>query len=190
MHIDLVFDTETTGKTDFNKPPNDDSHADLVQLCAKLERGEEVLGKINFIIKPQKPVEPGAEKTHGITKDLIEQFSVPRRLALAAFNHLAKSATRLVAHNLQFDLLIIRAAYSREGADSSILQTKDQFCTMRTATNVCKISGPRGYKWPTLQEAYRHLVDPAGFSGAHNAEIDVEACSRVKKALEKVGVNG
>ena len=190
MHIDLVFDTETTGKTDFSKPPHHDSHADLVQLCAKLVKGDEVLGKINFITVPKKAVEPGAEATHGITSDRIATFGVPRRIALAAFNHLLKPATRIVAHNLSFDILIIRAAYYREGADSSLLDQKAHFCTMKTATPICKIPGPRGNKWPTLQEAYKHLVDPAGFSGAHNAEIDVEACDKVKGKLDVILNNG
>ena len=60
-------------------------------------------------------------------------------------------------------------------------------CTMRIATNVLKIPGPRGFKWPTLQEAYKRLVDPAGFEGAHDAITDVKACAAVFYALEDGG---
>jgi hypothetical protein len=40
-----------------------------------------------------------------------------------------------------------------------------------------------GYKWPTLDEAYRVLVDPSGFKDAHDAMADTRACRGVYYAL-------
>ena len=60
---------------------------------------------------------------------------------------------------------------------------------MEATTDICKIPPPRGsgYKWPKLEEAYRILVDPVGFEGAHDAMVDVEACRKVFYALKNGG---
>eukprot|EP00568_Trieres_chinensis_P017937 CAMPEP_0183321430 /NCGR_PEP_ID=MMETSP0160_2-20130417/68866_1 /TAXON_ID=2839 ORGANISM="Odontella Sinensis, Strain Grunow 1884" /NCGR_SAMPLE_ID=MMETSP0160_2 /ASSEMBLY_ACC=CAM_ASM_000250 /LENGTH=136 /DNA_ID=CAMNT_0025488373 /DNA_START=74 /DNA_END=481 /DNA_ORIENTATION=+ len=56
---------------------------------------------------------------------------------------------------------------------------------MKSSTKVCQIpkSPPgRGYKWPTLGEAYAHYSGK-DLTGAHDAMADAEACLRVFKGL-------
>jgi DNA polymerase III epsilon subunit-like protein len=101
-----------------------------------------------------------------------------------------RKCTRLVAHNSDFDIKIIRAALHREGQQEAIQISSEKlvFCTMKSSTEICKIPNPiraGQYKWPSLQEAYRILVDPAGFDGAHNASVDTRACLSILRALEK-----
>jgi DNA polymerase-3 subunit epsilon len=190
IDIDLVFDTETTGMVMFNSPYNHPDQPDIVQLAACLSQGDYVLGEINFLIKPDKAVHPKAQEAHGITPEIIEMGAVSRRVALLAFSQMMRKCTRLVAHNIQFDMKIILAAFDREGATESILLTgeKKSFCTMLESTQVCKIPStkkPGSYKWPSLQEGYRLLVNPEGFQGAHNASVDVRACLAILRALDK-----
>lgn len=189
-HIDLVFDTETTGMVDFRAPYDASQQPDLVQLAACLSQGNYVLGEINFLIKPDREVHPKAQEAHGITPEIIEMGAVPRRVALASFSQFMRKCTRIVAHNSDFDMKIIRAALHREGQPEAIQISSEKtvYCTMKESTPICKIPslGRSGtFKWPSLQEAYRILVDPAGFDGAHNASIDARACLAILRALEK-----
>ena len=62
---------------------------------------------------------------------------------------------------------------------------KVDFCTMLNTVEIVKIPGRKGYKWPKLDEAYRILVDPDGFEGAHDALADVKACRKVFYNLKK-----
>ena len=57
---------------------------------------------------------------------------------------------------------------------------------MESLTDVMKLRGkiPGKYKWPNLAEAYAAYVDPAGFTDAHDAMADVQACARVLHAIE------
>lgn len=59
-------------------------------------------------------------------------------------------------------------------------------CTMQASTNLCKIPGPYGFKYPTLQELHKHLFE-VGFDGAHDAMVDVLACAKCFFELERMG---
>ena len=45
-----------------------------------------------------------------------------------------------------------------------------------------KAPGKRGYKWPTLQEAFTHFTG-APFVGAHGAMADAQACREVYRRM-------
>ena len=62
---------------------------------------------------------------------------------------------------------------------------------MMSLVDELKIPGRFGkqYKWPSLDESYRALVNPEGFTGAHDAMVDVMACAEVLWAAEDRGVN-
>ena len=55
------------------------------------------------------------------------------------------------------------------------------------STDVLKLPGKYGYKWPTLAEAYRHYTGQE-ISGAHDALVDTEACLVIFRALVETGV--
>lgn len=63
--------------------------------------------------------------------------------------------------------------------------TKKFPCIMLEAMNICKIPGYNGYKWPTLDEAYRILVDKP-LNQLHRALDDTNhACEILLKINEK-----
>jgi DNA polymerase III subunit epsilon len=182
----LVFDTETTGKADFKQPPSHPNQPHIVQLGAILmdDKGA-VRGEINLIIKPNGWTIPDeVAEIHGITKDIADQFGVEQWLALRAFDQLAKRAKVYVAHNFQFDFLMVRAACHLEEADFDFKTNldyigKSSFCTMQATTPICQLPGKYDdYKWPKLQEAYKHAFGQE-FEGAHDAMADVRACARL-----------
>lgn len=193
----LVFDTETTGKADFKADPAAMHQPYLVQLAAQLYVGRELVQEVNVICLPEQAegmiVQIPAEATgiHGISNDTTALVGLPYKLVLPLFNNLLKRTDRVVAHNLQFDVRVMSGAYKRNGYPQDDLQRPERICTMLQSEGVLKIPSkfkPGGYKWPTLDEAFRHLVNKEGFEGAHDASNDCTACVKVLWALEDAGI--
>ena len=189
----LFFDTETTGFPQDKLPLDDPAQPHIVQIAGILddEKGN-TKASINIIIDADcGPVPERAYNIHKISEAIYKEFGVSYMVALASFISLVKCTDVIVAHNIAFDLKILKTAYARIDkleSFTSKVQSKPQFCTMLATTDVVKIPSSRGkggYKWPRLDEAYRVLVNPSGFAGAHDAFEDVKACREVFYSLKK-----
>lgn len=182
----LAFDTETTGKVNKYNLPGTSDQPDLVQLAAILFDQHEVHSMFSCYVIPEKAIESGAQEVHGISYEKCDKLGVSRRTAAAIFLNYARKADVLVGHNLDFDLRVIQTAFIRESVSWKELSTKEKYCTMQESTDICKIPSqfkPGEYKWPKLIEAYKVLVDPEGFEGAHDALVDVKACVEIYRKL-------
>lgn len=188
----LFFDTETTGKADFRAPTTDPRQPHIVQLAAILfsDEGEET-ASLGTIIKPdgwEIPAEAAA--IHGITTEKALACGIPMLSALAVFSNFAHVADTLVAHNVEFDLLVVMANLARlnhDGARKCFDRMDDMptFCTMKKTTPLCKLPGNYGdFKWPKLTEAHKHLFGTE-VEGAHDAMADVRACARIYFEITK-----
>lgn len=184
----LFFDTETTGLPLFSAPGDHPAQPDCVQIAGLLADEHNVWGQFNFIVMSDKDSHEKALEAHGLTKEVIALFGVPRKTALNVFHHFLKKAEGIVAHNVDFDIKMTKIMYGQENV--IVPNLPPLFCTMKSSVEVCKIPKLKGsgYKWPNLQEAFRTLVDPKGFDGAHNAMVDVTACYEVWKKLRELGV--
>ena len=187
----LFLDTETTGFA--NKREGLDHHSQpyLIQLGLRLDdEGKKVRAQVNLLLDHKDITIPAeSSNVHGLFVSTVEDFGISPISAISTFHNLVEKADVIVAHNMAFDLKIIQIAYARLGKITTFtekIQTKPIFCTMEATTEICKIPSPRGngYKWPKLDEAYRTLVDPNGFDGAHDAMNDVNACRKVFYALK------
>lgn len=183
----LFFDTETTGKADFNAEPHAPHQPRLVQFAGLLadDDGNEV-SSANLIIKPDGfSIPESASAIHGVTTEKAFAVGVDCAVARKIFLNWWACSKLIVAHNINFDLLIMEGELFRKaGGRKPWGEPRDTFCTMQAMTPVCKIPGKYGdYKWPKLQEAYRHCFG-CDFDGAHNAMADVIACSKVYKWLK------
>ena len=179
----LFFDTETTGL----KPYQDH----IVQLAWILaDEYREVVGRGNLIVAPDGyTIPPGAARIHGITTAKARACGEALDDVLHDFNRDAVDAHILVAHNLDFDLAILRTAY-RRAMYQSPLEGKVAICTMKSSTQWCRLpfsSGRSGYKWPKLEELHAKLFGYP-FANAHDASADVEACMRCYFALLDRGI--
>jgi DNA polymerase III epsilon subunit-like protein len=87
----------------------------------------------------------------------------------------------IVCHNIGFDLPVLACEMIRAKISTT---KKEKFCTMAGSTNVCKIQGPYGFKWPKLQELHKHLFGHE-FDGAHDALADILATVRCYFAMRK-----
>lgn len=179
----FYYDTETTGfpRTD-GAPLAEQPY--IVQLAAILV--DDALGELaclNTIIQPTDwEVSSGAANVHGITTEKARLFGIPIASALSVFSQLLRRADQAIAHNDAFDIKLITYELNRLNKPNILLE-KPRFCTMNATTDICKLPGRYGkYKWPKLQEAYKHFFGE-DFDSAHDALADVRACARVHRHL-------
>ncbi|MGL5716319.1 MAG: 3'-5' exonuclease [Paraclostridium sp.] len=111
----------------------------------------------------------------------------------------------IVCHNLQFDIPFIQNEFERIGVRITPTRT---FCTMEYYTDILKLKGKRGYKWPKLTEvldyySIEHLdisrkmgIFFGEASQAHDARWDIIATMEIynriadiQDTLEKVRNN-
>ncbi len=188
----LFFDTETTGiPRDHDAPASEvDNWPRLVQIAWSLtdETGKELRSQA-FIIRPDGFVIPAsATRVHGITTATARRLGVEIGRALTAFSKDLSAAEVLVAHNVQFDERVVGSEFYRSGRKKNPLAAKTFYCTMRSSTSFCRIpGGPRGYKWPKLQELHEALFG-VEFDSAHDAVADVRACAKCFFELKRRGV--
>ena len=190
----LIFDTETTSKADFKLPASDPTQPDLVQLGMILVDTSnwttEV--KVSMLVKLREGVniDEGAEATHGISKEQCNRFGVNPDTAADIFHDMYRQSDIIVAHNLQFDSLVMKAALHRCSRKklAKLMDENDgrqRVCTMHESTELVKIPGKYGndrYKWPTLSEAYSFVTNEE-LKGGHDALVDAIACKSIFQYL-------
>lgn len=178
----LVFDTETTGKAFFKLGPDHPSQPYPVQLAAVMFENDREVATLLCLIEPHNwTISKEVSDIHGITEDEARSNGIPLRTAAHAFWWLVSKADLLVAHNVDFDLLVMRTAFSRMQMEDNLV-TKPRFCTMRTSTDICQLPGPYGYKWPKLGELYQFAFNEP-LVDAHDAMVDLRATWRCYKWL-------
>ena len=183
----LIFDTETTGLYSAQFGPEDPRQPHVLEIGGwHRDPAESFVLPFNW-----KGIEIPVKATavHGIDAARMAE-GLPPMTALKQFDALVRSASVLVAHNLEFDLNIMRVAYRRLRGTGGALEAIPKICTMQSAAPVLKLpkrgkSG--GWKWPSLDETYQALVDEAGFKGAHDAVADATATLAIYQALEAGG---
>lgn len=184
----LIFDTETTGLCDFKAYYDAPQQPHLVQLAALLYEERRLIGALNVIVKPNVLIPQKASDVHGITDVMADAVGLSPRVVLPFFNKWVVKADRIVAHNLKYDMMIMCGAYHREGYPVDNLQLPSRVCTVLSTMDILKLPGKYGsFKWPTLDEAYRFLVNKDGFDGAHDALVDAKACADVLWKAEDAG---
>ena len=179
----IVFDTETTGKADFKLPPEHPSQPRMVQLGAILLNEElETVGELNCIIKPVGfTISDEVAAIHGITQAKAEKYGVSEHGVLLLFREWLLTAKCLVAHNIQFDGIVLGRAMAVH--ELKVDRMPEPYCTMKSSMNICRLPGFSGqFKWPKLEEAHMTLVG-TGFENAHDAMADVRACAREYEKL-------
>lgn len=187
----LIFDTETTGMVQFRKPPEDPSQPDLIQLGMLLVDTVDWKPRARHSMMVQLAegvrIDPAAFDAHGISEEDCARYGIVPAVACSLFNQTCLQADVIVAHNLDFDVSIMKTALFRLGNKPHRLDGRQLVCTKESSTDVLKLPGKYGYKWPTLAEAYRHYTGRE-VEGAHDALVDTEACLEVFRGLVQEGV--
>lgn len=196
----IVFDTETTGlpKSKIIAPTTIHLWPFIVQFSYIIFDTDTnaILKSYDAIVKlkPYNVISEDSIKFHGITQEISESKGIGIDNVLAEFIGDIEQADMMVAHNVEFDLNMIRVEVLRlkqsliaegnmdlrminvELRMALVIQTKNFFCTMKESIDLCKIEkeNSRGkyYKFPTLTELHKHLfaVEPKHL---HNSFHDI-----------------
>ncbi len=186
----LVVDCETSGlPRNWRAPVTDVANwPRAVQIgWALYDAGQAKVLAETRIVRPDGFAIPAdAVRIHGITTARAMAEGRPVADVLGELSSAASSAKVFVAHNASFDASVIGAEYLRLGLTPPF-DAQSMICTMRQSVDFCRLPGPYGYKWPTLDELYS-ILHGTGFSGAHEAGADVAACAACFFELVKRGV--
>lgn len=174
MFTATIFDTETPGF----------KSKGIMQLAAVMVDEEfKPIANFSTLIKPElyDTVEPGAQAVHGLTMEHCERHGIPLVAALGVLSNFTKVSDVMVCHNWAYDSRVVGECLAALGRENFLTRTRN-FCTMQALTPICKIPGPRGHKWPKLQEAHKFFFNEE-FESAHDALADVQA---TVKLLQKI----
>ncbi len=192
----LFFDAETTGLKDDKRPAIHECQPLPIQLGMKLDmpNGREV-GALNVMIKTGDwEISPGAQAIHGISKEMADEYGVHFVTAMETFLDYVDVAEIVVAHNLEFDAVVLQRAiyvYHQMMGTPFVdpFEGKVMICTMLAALDIVKAKPKRygTWKWPKLAECMKYFFNE-DLEGAHDALTDVRACARVFYQLRVEGV--
>lgn len=186
----LFLDTETTGFPNLNLSPRDPAQGRVCQIALILanETGRNIAEFTSLISPDGWAIQSGAQGVHGITDDLCEKYGVKSRTAFQLFQRLADKVDIVVAHNLDFDLKMLKMEAAAH--DLAMPTFKEQYCTMKEATPLCKLPKARGagYKWPKLSEALPLLCGRELGDDAHDAMADTRGCKDLFFELRSRGL--
>jgi DNA polymerase III epsilon subunit-like protein len=186
----LFFDTETSGlPADWTAPASAvDNWPRLVQIAwISCDAEGRTTASHEYLIRPQGfEISRQATELHGISTARARREGVALSPVLVEFAAAVSEASTVVGHNLDFDVKGTRAEWIRAGMADS-LADKPLCCTMKASTEYCQLPGRYGFKWPRLDELHAKLFRE-GFTDAHSALADTEACMRCFFRLRELGV--
>jgi len=125
---------------------------------------------------------------HGITNELSDNIGVDFNvIAIDIFYELLKNVTHIVAHNVAFDVGVIKSELHRRKLQYIIdeLDKKTLLCTMKHMKPILKIINPYGnYKNPSLNEIYKFNFK-TDVENAHNSLYDIKNLHKVVEHMYK-----
>ena len=192
--MSLIFDTETNGLpvcryysdfpvyTDLSKYNN----ARIVQISYiitdcfynKLEENDFIIKADNFKITNSQ--------FHGITDEISAEKGIFFSKFVEIFNNSLDFVDSIIAHNLNFDINVLRSELYRYGYLDIIikLDSKKFICTMVSTKNLvrAKFKSGTGIKDPSLKELYEFVIGKP-ITNQHNSEYDTLNLWNVVKTL-------
>ena len=125
---------------------------------------------------------------HGITNEISDTVGVDfNTIAAEIFYEMLKKTTHIVAHNVGFDVGVIKAELYRRKLQYIIdeLDKKTLLCTMKHMKPILKIINQYGnYKNPSLNEIYKFNFKK-DVENAHNSLYDVYNLHQVVEHMYK-----
>lgn len=126
---------------------------------------------------------------HSITDEISDNEGVDFNIAIEEFYENLKTVDYIIAHNIAFDISVIKSELHRRGLPHIIeeIDKKRFMCTMKHTKNIVKIFNKFGkYKYPSMKELYRHCFGK-DIENAHNSKYDVINLHSTVKYLHDSG---
>jgi hypothetical protein len=175
----LVFDTETSGLPVKGAALSPESWPYIVQfsfIFVNTDTGKHE--PHDFIIKGPFTIDEEAEKIHGISKRRSDVCGFDFKDVMDIFVLYLARAEFLVAHNIQFDLNMIKVECLRRGLPFDTSSLPVQYCTMKKNVDRCGLVTEKGYsKFPKLAELYFHFFQTEP-KCLHDSLVDTYVCLR------------
>jgi DNA polymerase III epsilon subunit-like protein len=190
----LIFDTETNGLpqcrgySDYPDYTNLEKYknARIVQISYiitdtdynKLEEFNTIIKRDSFSIENSQ--------FHGITDEISDRDGIPFTEFAELFNNSLDHVDTIIAHNILFDINVLRAELYRYKLYKIIekLDTKKVLCTMRHTKYLvnAKFRSGSGVKDPNLKELYRFATGKE-IENQHNSQYDTLNLWTIVKTL-------
>lgn len=138
---------------------------------ARINQYINITTKINFF----------AQRVHGISKSMVEEYGYMDEYIDHFLDHIEKS-DYVVGHNISFDMRMLMQDCARIGKQYNREKIKT-FCTMK---DTCHLTWLKDKKWPKLWYLYCHLFGKE-FENSHDAMSDIEATKDCFVELAKRG---
>lgn len=177
----LIFDCETTGlPKNYKARMSDlDNWPRVIQLAwAEYSANGEKLKTFSYLIKPDGWIVPNEKFwiDNGFTQERSESQGTSIEEVLSVFIDSVNQCDALISHNMEFDHNVVGAEMIRASIRANPDRKPKKICTKEVSTDICKLPGNYGYKWPKLTELYQFLFGK-NFEGGHDALNDVIACA-------------
>lgn len=182
--MNIFIDTETSGMVNFSgkkkygafPDPSNVSKYDtcrIVSICWILAQHDKIVEQGYFIIKPENfTISPESIAIHGISENDAYNKGIEFNTVIQKFETCLKSASSIIAHNIDFDVNVIISELVRRGGYSSLIESikkKHHICTMKKGQSII------GGRWPKLNNLYKHFYGE-DITNAHNALADTLHC--------------
>lgn len=194
----LVFDTETTGlpQSKFISPSTLHQWPYIVQFSYVIYDSSlnDIVESKDYVIKVPESILISEESTkiHGITNEISAKSGIPINEALNEFFYYLRGVDRIIGHNIEFDLNMIKVELLRiinkDSLTSEQLKLykydlhyltnyKNISCTLKDSIQFCNIqlldkNGKPYLKYPKLIELHEKLFNKSP-SNLHNSFNDI-----------------
>lgn len=197
--LSVVFDLETTGLPNVMPGPVRQrySYREYKQynLCRVVsmawivwdEDRDQILSQHHYLVKPEGfEVPASSTQIHGITHANAQEHGIPFETVIAKFEEDLVHAKRIVSHNIDFDVNVLKAELVRRSKQASVeaIERLDTCCTMQKGQVHMKSRKP-----PRLSELYAFLHPGEQLTGAHDALQDTLHCLACLKKLVQAEPN-
>lgn len=194
----MFIDTETSGLPDTHNlrwgvypdywKLNKYENARIVQFSMLITDTQFKYEDVKDYIIKREGFEITNGEFHGITNKISDNIGVDFNVvAIDIFYKLLKNVTHIVAHNVAFDIGVIKSELHRRKLQYIIdeLDKKTLLCTMKHMKPILKIINPYGnYKNPSLNEIYKFNFK-TDVENAHNSLYDVYNLHKVVEHMYK-----
>lgn len=179
----LVFDIETDGLVEKNSI-GASVYPSIVQISwLIMDKDGIVYKKVSDLVKTTFNEKSEAFKINRLNTERISQLGKAPKSIYREFNSDLKYCKYIAAHNIDFDLPILKNEMEKSFIESEI-HNKEKVCTMKSGVSLFQSEYDLKPKYPKLSELFEKLFNYK-INQIHSAQADVLLTSKCLRELIK-----